>query len=159
MQDGQTSGGGAVSAIPATLGDVAIVSSSSARASHSHVVEDVMGLDDKLEEMFGDIVIEGVTEYSGSFAFAGVGTVIPRGFWAVSVETKTLSSNPQVDVVIGGVEIVAGKLGDQNVVATVAIAEDCELSGDWSNRWCKIMFTDNSQGNVSYSVRMRRLFH
>lgn len=88
MQDTQTSGGGAVSAIPATLGDVALASASSARVSHSHPVEDVMGLDDRIDakrlDAMPEIVIEHtsvISDPKNNVAYFGAGTLIPKGVY------------------------------------------------------------------------------
>lgn len=61
MEDLQMSGGG-VSAIPATVGDLALGLSGKADVVHCHTAEDVMGLDDRIEakrlEAMPEIVID-----------------------------------------------------------------------------------------------------
>lgn len=119
MQDTQTSGG--VSAIPATLGDVAIVSSSSARLSHSHPAEDVMGLDDRIEakrlEAMPEIVVEGeITLTSAANAdVLGNGFSLPAGIYVGMLEAWYSEGSPKMKVDVG----IDTSISDSIIVSAV----------------------------------------
>lgn len=181
MQDTQTSGG-AVSAIPATLGDVAIVSSSSARLSHCHTAEDVMGLDDRIEakrlEAMPEIVIEDtfVATSANGGKYFGVGAVIPAGLYVgrttatMEVLSGTVSSgtNPRCWLNNAGlIFIVLSTSADVEVYTRgssgasypgdtfLMFAQSDVTIGNGSNNRGAYMAVSNAQANSSYEVTGR----
>lgn len=80
------------------MGDVAIVSSSSARLSHSHPAEDVMGLDDRIEakrlEAMPEIVVEGRADLSTNAGSVPWGIdELPMGLYAAEVSVTPLGNH------------------------------------------------------------------
>lgn len=93
MEDLQMSGGG-VSAIPATVGDLALGLSGKADAAHCHPAEDVMGLDDRIEakrlEAMPETVIDIVKPAGSSgfqFSLSDIGVKIQPGVYAAELES------------------------------------------------------------------------